>query len=279
MNIELAKSYGFCFGVKRAIEIAQKSSGAVTYGELIHNPLEIERLKRDYNVGLAKSLNEISSEKVIIRTHGITKEDREPLKDKILIDATCPFVTKPQQIVEKVSKEGYDVVIFGDINHPEVKGVKSYAVSDRVFVVLDIDQLKKIKLKERVALVAQTTKKLVQFLEISNYLIQKYKEVRVFNTICNATFENQDAVKELSQKADVMIIIGGKNSSNTRQLYLISKQFCNDSYLVENEDELEAGWFYNKNLCGVSAGASTPEWLIQNVIEKIKQLKDDYGNN
>ena len=119
----------------------------------------------------------------------------------------------------------------------------------------------------------------MQFLEISNYLIQKYKEVRVFNTICNATFENQDAVKELSQKADVMIIIGGKNSSNTRQLYLISKQFCNDSYLVENEDELEAGWFYNKNLCGVSAGASTPEWLIQNVIEKIKQLKDDYGNN
>jgi len=278
MQIKLAKSYGFCFGVKRAIEIAENSSGAVTYGPLIHNPLEINRLKNDYNVDLANSLNEIKRDKVIIRTHGITKEDKEKLlkENKTLIDATCPFVTKPQEIVEEMSKKGYDIVIFGDINHPEVKGVRSYSISlDRTFVVLDIDELKNIRLKEKIAVVAQTTRKVSEFLKIVNFLIKRHKEVRVFNTICNATFENQDAVRELSKEADVMIIIGGKNSSNTKQLYLISKENCNESYLIENENELKAEWFKNKNLCGVSAGASTPEWLIQNIINKIKQIKDD----
>ena len=277
MKIELAKSYGFCFGVKRAINIAENSSGAVTYGELIHNPLEIDRLKKEHNVGLAKNLDEITTNKVIIRTHGITKEDKEILeKDgKKLIDATCPFVTKPQQIVENMSKKGYDVVIFGDINHPEVKGVKSYSTNlERTFVVLDVEEIKNIKFREKIAVVAQTTRKVSEFLTITDYLIENYKEVRVFNTICNATFENQDAVREVSKKADVMIIIGGKNSSNTKQLYLISKQNCNNSYLIENEDELNPEWFKNKNLCGVSAGASTPEWLIQNIINKIKQIKD-----
>jgi 4-hydroxy-3-methylbut-2-enyl diphosphate reductase len=277
LKIELAKSYGFCFGVKRAIEIAENSSGAVTYGELIHNPLEIKRLKTEHNVGLAKNLQEINSDTVIIRTHGITQCDRKILEKegKILIDATCPFVTKPQNIVEEMSKNGYDIVIFGDINHPEVKGVKSYSVNQkRTFIVLSVDELKQIKLHEKIAVVAQTTRKISEFLKLTNYLIQNYKEVRVFNTICNATFENQDAVRELSQKADIMIIIGGKNSSNTKQLYLISKQYCNDSYLIENEDELKPEWFKDKDLCGVSAGASTPEWLIQNIINKIKQIKD-----
>jgi 4-hydroxy-3-methylbut-2-enyl diphosphate reductase len=278
MKIKLAKSYGFCFGVKRAIEIAEKSRGAVTYGELIHNPLEINRLKENFNVGLAKNLDEIDSETVIVRTHGITKEDKEKLesKNKKLIDATCPFVTKPQEIVKDMSEKGYDVVIFGDINHPEVKGVKSYSENqNRTFVVLNVDELKSIRLKEKIAVVAQTTRKISEFLKIVNFLVENHKEVRIFNTICNATFENQDAVRELSKKADVMIIIGGKNSSNTKQLYLISKENCSDSYLIENEDELKPEWFKNKNLCGVSAGASTPEWLIQNIIKKIKLIKDD----
>jgi len=278
MKIKLAKSYGFCFGVKRAIEIAEESRGAVTYGELIHNPLEINRLKQNFNVGLAKNLDEIDSETIIIRTHGITKEDKEKLetKNKKLIDATCPFVTKPQEIVKEMSEKGYDIVIFGDINHPEVKGVKSYSINqERTFVVLSVDELKNIKLKEKIAVVAQTTRKVSEFLKIVNFLVENHKEVRIFNTICNATFENQDAVRELSKEADVMIIIGGKNSSNTKQLYLISKENCNDSYLIENEDEVKSEWFKNKNLCGVSAGASTPEWLIQNIIKKIKLIKDD----
>ena len=278
MQIKLAKSYGFCFGVKRAIKIAEKSSGAVTYGELIHNPLEIKRLKNNYNVGYIESLEKVDAQKIIIRTHGITKEDREKLESqgKELIDATCPFVTKPQEIVKDMSQKGYDIVLFGDINHPEVKGVKSYSENqNRTFVVLNVSELKGIKLKEKIAVVAQTTRKVSEFLKVVNFLIENHKEVRIFNTICNATFENQNAVKNLAKEADVMIIIGGKNSSNTKQLYLIAKENCNDSYLIENENELKLGWFRNKNLCGVSAGASTPEWLIQNIIKKIKQIKDD----
>ena len=143
--------------------------------------------------------------------------------------------------------------------------------NNRVFVVLDINELKDIKLKERIATVAQTTRKIDDYLKITNYLIQNYKEVRVFNTICNATFENQDAIKALSKKADIMIIIGGKNSSNTKQLYNIAHENC-EAYLVESEDELNKEWFKGKKHCGVSAGASTPEWLVEKIISKIKEM-------
>ncbi len=192
-------------------------------------------------------------------------------RDVEIIDATCPFVTKPQQIVEKMSSEGYEIVFFGDINHPEVKGVMSYS-SKNVYVILDESELETVKLSSKIAVVSQTTKKIEKFTEIVSYLIQRVKEVRVFNTICNATLENQEAVRELSSRADVMVIIGGKNSSNTKQLYLISKNLCPDSYLIESENELELKWFQDKKLCGISAGASTPEWVIQNVINKLENL-------
>jgi 4-hydroxy-3-methylbut-2-enyl diphosphate reductase len=170
-----------------------------------------------------------------------------------------------------MSKAGYDIVIFGDINHPEIKGVMSYSVHNRVFVVLDVEELKNIKLKEHIATVAQTTRKINDFLKITDYLIKNYKEVRVFNTICNATFENQAAVRELAKEADIMIIIGGKNSSNTKQLYNIASEFC-ESYLIENENDINPEWFKNKKLCGISAGASTPEWLVEKIISKIKDV-------
>jgi 4-hydroxy-3-methylbut-2-enyl diphosphate reductase len=273
--IEKANSYGFCFGVKRAIEMAEHSQNSVTFGPLIHNPLEIKRLKDNFNVGLVENIEDINTQKVIIRTHGIQKPDLKTLTKRgiELIDATCPFVTKPQEIVDEMSKENYDIVIFGDKNHPEVKGVASYSNHERVFIILKTEELEKIKLKEKIALIAQTTRKIEEFLKISNFLIKNHKEVRVFNTICNATFENQDAARELATKSDVMIIIGGKNSSNTKQLYNISKDICKDSYLIEDENELEQSWFENKNHCGVTAGASTPEWLIQKIIDKIKTLK------
>ncbi|RUT51590.1 4-hydroxy-3-methylbut-2-enyl diphosphate reductase [Campylobacter fetus] len=274
MKIELAKSYGFCFGVKRAIKIAENSKNASTIGELIHNSLEIDRLKNNFNVKTLKDINELKNEKkAIIRTHGITKEGLANLKsrDVEIINATCPFVTKPQQIVEKMSSEGYEIVFFGDINHPEVKGVMSYS-SKNVYVILDESELETVKLPSKIAVVSQTTKKIEKFTKIVSYLMQRVKEVRVFNTICNATLENQEAVRELSSRADVMVIIGGKNSSNTKQLYLISKNLCPDSYLIESENELELKWFQNKKLCGISAGASTPEWVIQNVINKLENL-------
>ncbi len=275
MLIKKAKSYGFCFGVKRAVEIAENSKNAVTLGPLIHNPLEIERLAKNYNVKYINSIDEIGKniKRVIVRTHGITKDRLEKLKNKKVevIDATCPFVKKPQEIVEKMSKEGYDIVIFGDKAHPEIQGVMSYSVHNRVFVVLTPEELENIKLKEKIATVAQTTRKVKDYLKITEYLIKNHKEVRVFNTICNATFENQDAVRELSKEADIMIIVGGKNSSNTKQLYNIAKEHC-ESYLVESENEIKPEWFKNKTLCGVSAGASTPEWLVERIISKIKDV-------
>ncbi len=274
IHVELAKHYGFCFGVKRAIEIAENSRNASTIGPLIHNNKEISRLKDDYNVETLDNLNDIGNiKKAIIRTHGIPKEDLKFLKKNgiDIVDATCPFVTKPQQICEKMSDEGYDIVIFGDKNHPEVKGVKSYAKRD-VQVVLDVDDLKDKIFSNKIAVVSQTTRKIDEFMRIVNYLIVNHKEVRVFNTICNATFENQDAARELAKKSDIMIVIGGKNSSNTKQLYNISKEFCKESYLIEGEKELKKEWFKNKKYCGVTAGASTPDWIIEKIIGKIKEI-------
>jgi 4-hydroxy-3-methylbut-2-enyl diphosphate reductase len=275
MNVKLASSYGFCFGVKRAIKIAETYENSSTMGPLIHNQNEINRLKNDYNVGLYQELHEVKEhDTVIIRTHGIPKNDLKLLKQKDakVINATCPFVTTPQQIVKKMSEERYSVLIFGDEEHPEVKGVKSYA-SDDVHVVETLDALDTITFKyDKIATVAQTTKKKETYLQIVNALILKNKEVRVFNTICDATFENQDAARELSKEVDIMIVIGGKNSSNTKQLYSICLENCSDSYLIENKNELNFDWFKNKNLCGITAGASTPDWIIQEVVNKIQAL-------
>jgi 4-hydroxy-3-methylbut-2-en-1-yl diphosphate reductase len=274
MKIELAQSYGFCFGVKRAIKIAEENKNSVTYGPLIHNAKEIERLEKDYKVGLTEDITTFQmGDKAVIRTHGIPKNELTFLKKEgvEVVDATCPYVTKPQQICEEMSAQGYDIVIFGDEKHPEIRGVKSYAANG-AFVVMSIEELEGLKLKDHIALVAQTTRKIGEYLKIADYLIERYKEVRVFNTICNATFENQDAVRKLAKRADVMVIIGGKNSSNTKQLYSIAKEFCKDSYHIEDEKDIDSEWFEKKTLCGISAGASTPEWIIQKVITKIEAV-------
>lgn len=274
MKVQLASSYGFCFGVKRAIQIAQEHKNSATMGPLIHNQKEISRLKKDYNVDLYKSIDDVQKDDtIIIRTHGIPQNDLKQLKSKSskVINATCPFVTTPQQIVKKISKEEYSVLIFGDKDHPEVKGVKSYAQDD-VHVILDKKELDTINFKyDKIATVAQTTRKKEQYLEIVNDLILKNKEVRVFNTICDATFENQDAARELSKEVDIMIVIGGKDSSNTKQLLHICLENV-ESFLIEDDTELDKTWFKNKTLCGVTAGASTPDWIINKVVKKIENI-------
>jgi 4-hydroxy-3-methylbut-2-enyl diphosphate reductase len=274
LEIKLAKSYGFCFGVKRAIEIAESSKDATTIGPLIHNNEEINRLKNNFNVITSNDITELGdAKKAIIRTHGIVKDDFEKLKqsDVEVIDATCPFVTKPQQIVEQMSQEGYKIVIFGDVKHPEVKGVMSYAVNEPL-VVMSVDELKDVNISHKVAVISQTTRKISEFKKIVNFLVDSIKEVRVFNTICNATFENQDSAYELSLEADVMIVIGGKNSSNTKQLLSIAEENCHESYLIENEKELVKEWFDGKQLCGITAGASTPDWIIEKIVANIREL-------
>ncbi len=274
MIIELAENYGFCFGVKRAIKIAEENKNSSTYGPLIHNSKEIARLQKDFQVALTEDYKSFKpGDKAVIRTHGIPKSELAALKANQVdvVDATCPYVTKPQQICQEMSESGYEIIIFGDKSHPEIKGVKSYAIYGAT-VVTSSEELKNLKLGEKIALVAQTTRKVEDYIAVANYLIAHYQEVRVFNTICNATFENQDAVTKISKKADVMIIIGGKDSSNTKQLFIISQNNCTDSYHIEDESDLDAKWFENKSFCGISAGASTPDWIIQNVITSIKKL-------
>jgi len=276
MKIELASAYGFCFGVKRAIKIAEENPGSVTYGPLIHNKDEINRLKDGFDIGLAEDLQDAEAhDSIVIRTHGIPRDELAELKsqEKEIIDATCPYVTTPQTIVAKMSAEGYSIVVFGDKNHPEIRGVISYAKDDRnAFVVLDESEIESLPLKSKVAIVAQTTRRPDDFTKIVAKLVVMSKEVRVFNTICNATFENQDAAAELAKRADVMIVIGGKHSSNTKQLHLIAKNYCPDSYLIENENELLPEWFEGKALCGISAGASSPDWIVQNVVDRIQEI-------
>ncbi|AXX86143.1 1-hydroxy-2-methyl-2-(E)-butenyl 4-diphosphate reductase [Malaciobacter marinus] len=282
MQVKLASSYGFCFGVKRAIKIAESYENSATMGPLIHNQNEIDRLKNNFNVGLYNSLSEVKKDDtVIIRTHGIPKDELRNLKknkDAKVINATCPFVTTPQQIVKKMSKENYSILIFGDSTHPEVKGVKSYGEDQEdVHVVMSVKDLDKINFKyDKIATVAQTTKKKEVYLEIVNALILKNKEVRVFNTICDATFENQDAARDLSKEVDIMIVIGGKNSSNTKQLHAICLENCTDSYLIENSKELEKQWFKDKKICGITAGASTPDWIIQEVVNKVEEYNENF---
>jgi len=273
MKVKLASSYGFCFGVKRAIKIAEEHKNSATFGPLIHNKKEIDRLKNDFDVGLYNSLDDVKSQDtVIIRTHGIPKDDLKILKQKDtnVINATCPFVTTPQQIVKKMSEEGYSIILFGDEEHPEVKGVKSYG--DDIFVVRNADELENIDFRyKKIATVAQTTKQKEEYLKIVNYLILRYKEVRVFNTICDATFENQAAARELSKEVDIMVVIGGKNSSNTKQLLNICQKNV-ESHLIEDEKDLDLKWFENKDICGVTAGASTPDWIIQKVVDRLEQI-------
>ncbi|WQT44412.1 4-hydroxy-3-methylbut-2-enyl diphosphate reductase [Helicobacter pylori] len=274
MEIKMAKDYGFCFGVKRAIQIAEKNQNSLIFGSLIHNAKEINRLEKNFNVKIEEDPKKIpKSKSVIIRTHGIPKQDLEYLKNKgvKITDATCPYVIKPQQIVESMSKEGYQIVLFGDINHPEVKGVISYA-TNQALVINSLEELQEKKLQRKVALVSQTTKQTSKLLQIASYLVERCTEVRIFNTICNATSYNQKAALDLSKEVDIMIVVGGKTSSNTKQLLNIAKQHCEDSYLVEDENELELAWFKDKKLCGITAGASTPDWIIENVKQKISTI-------
>ncbi len=273
MKIKLAEKYGFCFGVKRAIKIAEDNKNSATYGPLIHNANEIARLKDNFNVALTNDLSDFKTgDTAVIRTHGIPKNELSQLHERNVnvIDATCPYVTKPQRICEEMSKKGYSIVIFGDEKHPEIRGVKSYA--DNAFVVTNVEDLKTLCFKEKIALVAQTTRKVDEYMKIATYLIPRYKEVRVFNTICNATFDNQEAVEALSYEADVMIVIGGKNSSNTKQLFSIALSHCANSHHIEDEKDIDLSWFIEKELCGISAGASTPDWVIQNVVNTIRKF-------
>ncbi|MBC7320900.1 4-hydroxy-3-methylbut-2-enyl diphosphate reductase [bacterium] len=276
MEIILAREYGFCFGVRRAIGLAEETlrSGkkVASLGPIIHNPLEVSRLE---SIGLRviDDINELKEgESILIRSHGVPLEVIQELKDRDIdiIDATCPLVARAQRMVDFLSSEGYKVIIAGEQGHPEVKGLVSYGKGN-TFVVSSLEEVPDLS-KEKVGIVGQTTFSIERFREIVGEVVSRSWEVRIFNTLCNASRKRQKAVEELVDKTDVIIVIGGKNSANTRRLVDIVESKGATVYHIESWDEVLAEWFVGKEKIGITAGASTPDWVIDKVLEKIKRL-------
>lgn len=275
MEITVAKKAGFCFGVKRALDITfnlakEGHQGVYTYGPLIHNPQVVDRLKHK-GVDTVDSLDAPDINTIIIRTHGVSpKVYVETSKMGYnVIDATCPFVKKAQNFTQRLKEEGYQVVIIGDRNHPEVQGLIGFAGSDFV-VADDTDHLP--LLKKKVGIIVQTTQAFETFEKIVSHIIRCTREVKIYNTICDSTSQRVRETKELAQQVDLMIIVGGKNSANTNQLAKLSKDVCAKVYHIETSDELDEIWFHDVTNVGITGGASTPQWIIDEVVYKIKEI-------
>ena len=262
MKIETAKHSGFCFGVKRAIQIAdetaQNNKKTVTLGPIIHNPQIVEFLMKK-GLHSVDDIEDIIDETVIIRSHGITAENYKLLVEKGLniVDATCPFVKKAQEYAQKLTKDGYQLYILGEKDHPEVEALLSY-IDNSAFVVADPDADFPKPSKRKVALIAQTTQSEEKFERLAKKLIHVSEELYVVKTICNATILRQETTKNLAKKVDIMIVIGGKNSANTTRLAEIARAEGCKTFHIETEDELKDVWFKDVDNVGISAGASTP---------------------
>lgn len=278
MKIETAKHSGFCFGVKRAIQIAtetaQNNKKTVTLGPIIHNPQIVEFLMKK-GLHSVDDIKDITDETVIIRSHGITAENYQLLVEKGLniVDATCPFVKKAQEYAKKLTKDGYQLYILGEKDHPEVEALLSY-IDNSAVVVADPDADFPKPSKRKVALIAQTTQSEEKFERLAKKLIHVSEELYVVKTICNATILRQETTRNLSQKVDIMIVIGGKNSANTTRLAEIARAEGCKTFHIETEDELKDVWFKDVDNVGISAGASTPNWIINSVKEKIKKINE-----
>ncbi|MCS7212918.1 MAG: 4-hydroxy-3-methylbut-2-enyl diphosphate reductase [Candidatus Calescibacterium sp.] len=278
--VYIGENSGFCFGVKRAIdktlELAEKGK-VKTLGYVIHNEQAVRRLK-EKGVEIIENPEELDNNGAftVIRTHGVKKDLLEKLKSSNInfFDATCPFVIRSQRIVEKFSDQGYGIIIFGDPKHPEVVGVVSYAKTENVFVVQKPEDVSNIPPIKKFLVVSQTTQKLDEFIEIVKKVIERGFEVRVFNTVCEVTVDAQKEAYEIAKLSDVVIVVGGKMSSNTDKLYKVCKGIT-ESHKVETAEELESEWITNRNKIGVVAGTSTPDWIIKDVINKIKSIKSD----
>jgi 4-hydroxy-3-methylbut-2-enyl diphosphate reductase len=275
MQIIVAKKAGFCFGVKRAIDITFKlakegEKGVYTYGPLIHNPQVVAELKRK-GINTINDLSSSEIETLIIRTHGVAPETyaESSIMSYKLIDATCPFVKKAQKYTKQLKDEGYEVLIVGDRSHPEVQGLIGYA-GDDVKVANNIENIP--PLKKKVGIIVQTTQAFETFKNIVSEVLRSAREVKIYNTICDSTTQRVRETKELAQKADVMIIVGGKNSSNTNQLVRLSKSFCDKVYHVETAEEIMNEWFDGAETAGITGGASTPQWIIDDVVNKIREI-------
>jgi len=270
-KVLISKNAGFCYGVKRAITLAERAAKehnrVYTLGPLIHNPQEVNRLS---NMGIktATDTNIDKDATAIVRSHGIPPEKERLLRNTFakVVDATCPYVKAVHEAVVSLAKEGYFVVIVGEKDHPEVQGTVGYLeeAKGQYKVIDSLEDLEDIK-EDKVGIVAQTTQNEIFFKNVVLKLLRKVKELKVINTICNATEERQSDIYELAPTVDVMIIIGGKNSGNTKRLFEISKSLNPRSYHIETKDEIDPSWLEGAETIGISAGASTPDWIIENV--------------
>ncbi|MBU0535338.1 MAG: 4-hydroxy-3-methylbut-2-enyl diphosphate reductase [Nanoarchaeota archaeon] len=273
MRIILARKKGMCFGVRRALDLAGKAadSGKVyTYGPLVHNKDVVRKLEKK-GIIVAESVQGLKKgDIVIIRAHGISDRELEAIKQKgaEIIDATCPFVSKAKQAAKDMEKQGYKVVILGQKDHPEVKGIAESLESP--IIVSSADDLKSVRLG-RLGLISQTTQPGHKFIEVSEKIRSIDPDARIVNTICNATHERQESAKKTAKEADLMLVIGDKSSANTNKLTELCSEITETKH-IENASELDESWFKGKKSVGITAGASTPDWIVDDVIEKLKRF-------
>lgn len=280
MKVTVASDAGFCYGVKRATKAAFEAAAnaarpVYTLGELIHNPQVVARLA-EMGVRAAREVAEVGTGTVIIRSHGLPPAVVAALEAQGagVLDLTCPTVKAVQQRAGALAEEGYEVVIIGDRDHPEVKAIAGYAGPAAV-IVNSAEEAAAVKPMEKMGVVMQTTHAAETCHRIAAVLLGKANEVRVFNTLCNATAKRQQAALELAGEVDVMVVVGGRNSANTGRLAEICRAAGAEVHHVETAEELKTEWFENYDVVGVTAGTSTPEWIIEEVVSTLTSWPPD----
>lgn len=277
LSIEVASHAGVCYGVERALKLAahaaESARGSVTtLGPLIHNPIVVRDLE-SAGVKGAQTVDEVESGTLIIRAHGVVPQviDQARAKGLEVLDATCPYVKKVHMAAEKLVREGYQLIVVGESGHPEVEGILGHA-GDAAHVVSTPHDLDGVDLARKVGVVVQTTQTPANLAAIVSALAMRTMDLRVVNTICSATQERQDSAAELASRADVMIVIGGKNSGNTRRLAEICMACCPRTHHIEDSSEIQRTWFEGVALVGITAGASTPGAHIDAALACINRL-------
>jgi len=278
LKIIVAKNAGFCFGVRRAVEAVydhlDKAEKLYTYGPIIHNPEVVEELK-DKGVIVEDNIDNIDSGTVIIRSHGVPEQVYKHMTGKGLniVDATCPYVKRVHNLVKEYHSQGYAVIIVGEKEHPEVIGINGWC-NNEAFIVNDEAEAQKLPSLHKACIVAQTTMIQKKWDAILKIIHEKVEQPEVFNTICGTTSTRQMEAESIAKMADVMIVIGGKNSSNTKKLYSICKTHCDKTFAVETAKDIDISLFDPGDVVGITAGASTPDWIIKEVIEKMNKANE-----
>lgn len=280
MEVTVAKSAGFCFGVKRAVDLvckeAEKGGRVYTLGPIIHNEQVVEDLKKRgvLPINILSDLKNETEASVVIRSHGVTREVYEELQGMSLniVDATCPFVKKIHTIVSEKEAEGYQILIVGNASHPEVEGIRGWCRGEPVVLETPGEALKYSgNAGKKHCIVAQTTYNYKKFKDIVDILVKKSYDIHVMNTICNATEERQIEAGTIARRSDAMIVIGGKHSSNTQKLYEICKAECENTYFIQTLDDLDLSLFQSFRSVGITAGASTPNNIIKEVQSYVRE--------